>query len=155
MVDPHKVWYVRPRTGGEFGPADGPLMKRWIEEGRVAGDSLVWCEGWDDWKNAALVFAELANHSPPAIVPSSTERIVISDAHVVSHPGEPAAGAGSSHPVGTSAQQVETPAGNSEPRPGLPRRRPDLGRRAATVVVLSIVAIVLLIVLIKVVVDAT
>jgi hypothetical protein len=57
---PHAVWYVRPRSGGQYGPAAGEIMREWISEGRVAGDSLVWCEGWPDWRAASSVFPQLA-----------------------------------------------------------------------------------------------
>ncbi len=57
---PHAVWYVRPASGGQFGPAAGDIMRRWISEGRVASDSLVWREGWPEWKSASSVFPGLA-----------------------------------------------------------------------------------------------
>jgi len=57
---PHSVWYVRPSSGGQFGPASGDIMRRWITEGRVAADSLVWREGWPDWKPAPEVFPSLS-----------------------------------------------------------------------------------------------
>jgi hypothetical protein len=34
-------------------------MRRWLDEGRVSGDSLVWREGWDDWKMGDTVFPSL------------------------------------------------------------------------------------------------
>lgn len=50
------LWYVRPATGGQFGPADSELLKLWISEGRVTHDSYVWVEGWSDWRLASEVF---------------------------------------------------------------------------------------------------
>ena len=38
---PQAVWYVRPRTGGQFGPAPGDIFRQWIWQRRVTGDSLV------------------------------------------------------------------------------------------------------------------
>lgn len=60
-------WFVRPLSGGQFGPADERLLRAWIEEGRVSRDSLLWRQGWSDWREAAGVFPELitqptANH---------------------------------------------------------------------------------------------
>lgn len=49
---PELVWYVRPPSGGEFGPAKGDIMQRWIDEGRVTPDSLVWRQGWPEWQPA-------------------------------------------------------------------------------------------------------
>lgn len=45
-------WFVRPPTGGQFGPATDEVFKRWIAEGRVTEDALVWREGWAEWKPA-------------------------------------------------------------------------------------------------------
>lgn len=61
------VWYVRPASGGQFGPAGPDLMRTWLVEGRVSADSLVWREGWRDWREASEVFPQLGagkNESP-------------------------------------------------------------------------------------------
>ena len=59
------VWYVRPPSGGQFGPAGRDVMRTWLAEGRISPDSLVWREGWRDWQEAAAVFPRLAE-GPPA-----------------------------------------------------------------------------------------
>jgi hypothetical protein len=70
---PTAIWYVRPPTGGQYGPARGEIMRKWIAEGRVSGDSLVWREGWTDWQNAAKLFpvlqsaAAVPKAAPPAV----------------------------------------------------------------------------------------
>lgn len=56
---PTAVWYVRPPSGGQFGPATAEIMRTWISEGRVGPDCLVWREGWRDWKEAGDVFGQL------------------------------------------------------------------------------------------------
>ncbi len=56
---PNAVWYVRPPAGGQFGPATSDVMKTWVAEGRVSADSLVWREGWRDWREAGQVFPHL------------------------------------------------------------------------------------------------
>jgi len=56
---PEMIWYVRPPSGGQFGPASGDLMRTWLSEGRVSADSLVWREGWRDWQEAGQVFPKL------------------------------------------------------------------------------------------------
>ena len=53
------VWYVRPPSGGQFGPATPDIMRSWIDQGRVSPDSLVWREGWRDWQEAGEVFPQL------------------------------------------------------------------------------------------------
>jgi hypothetical protein len=61
---PAAIWYVRPPGGGQYGPARGDLMRRWIAEGRVTSDSLVWREGWTDWRQAREAFSSLPSALP-------------------------------------------------------------------------------------------
>lgn len=56
---PNAVWYVRPPSGGQFGPAAGDTMRKWVGEGRVTAESLIWREGWGDWKKANSAFPSL------------------------------------------------------------------------------------------------
>ena len=67
---PDAVWYVRPPSGGQFGPAAGSVMKDWLQEGRISGDSLVWREGWRDWQEAMSVFPQLAGVEMVAAAPA-------------------------------------------------------------------------------------
>ncbi len=53
-------WYVRLPSGGQFGPATSDVIRSWIAEGRVSADSLIWREGWRDWRVASSEFPELA-----------------------------------------------------------------------------------------------
>ena len=62
--DPAAVWYVRPATGGQFGPATSEIMRGWLSEGRVGGNALVWRTGWADWRGASEIFPELAGAKP-------------------------------------------------------------------------------------------
>lgn len=55
---PELVWYVRLKAGDQFGPANGPTMNEWLGQGRVPGDSLVWREGWAEWRRANEVFPD-------------------------------------------------------------------------------------------------
>ncbi len=59
---PEMIWYVRPPSGGQFGPAAGDLMRAWLSEGRVSAESLVWREGWRDWQEAGTVFPKLRSN---------------------------------------------------------------------------------------------
>lgn len=70
MIDPlveapQAMWYVRPASGGQFGPAAADMMRQWLHEGRVAADSLVWRDGWADWQIAGNCFPQLAAASAP------------------------------------------------------------------------------------------
>ncbi|MGA2796290.1 MAG: DUF4339 domain-containing protein [Thermoguttaceae bacterium] len=60
------VWYVRPPSGGQYGPAAGKLMRQWLNEGRISPDTLVWREGWRDWQQASAVFRQLRMSDPLA-----------------------------------------------------------------------------------------
>ena len=55
------VWFVKPPTGGQYGPATESMVRKWIDESRVTPDSLIWREGWENWRRAAQVFPELAS----------------------------------------------------------------------------------------------
>jgi len=78
---PEAVWYVRPPSGGQFGPAEVELMRSWLSEGRVAPDSQVWRDDWESWQRADQVFPHLAPDveagtaapTPPEM-PARTER---------------------------------------------------------------------------------
>ena len=82
---PDSVWYVRPAVGGQYGPARGDVMRRWLSEGRVNADSMVWREGWEDWKLAGPIFPSLdaipsskkpatARTAPSLLVPEDEEQ---------------------------------------------------------------------------------
>jgi hypothetical protein len=58
------VWYVRPPSGGQFGPATADIVRSWVAEGRVSVDTLVWREGWREWQEAANVFPQLSSPVP-------------------------------------------------------------------------------------------
>ena len=77
---PDATWYVRPATGGQFGPAAPEVMRTWLLEGRVGTDSMIWRDGWDRWKDAGMLFPFLKQTSSPSAkaptpspIPSSTE----------------------------------------------------------------------------------
>jgi hypothetical protein len=56
---PEASWYVRPPSGGQYGPAKPHTMREWMAQGRITADSLVWREGWPDWKLAGATFPSL------------------------------------------------------------------------------------------------
>lgn len=68
---PELNWYVAPPGSmTKYGPAPGDLMRSWIREGRVSGDSLVWREGWSQWRVAAQAFPELTRAAAHAVAPA-------------------------------------------------------------------------------------
>jgi hypothetical protein len=62
--DPDATWYIRPPSGGQYGPADGDMLRSWIAEGRVAATALLWRDGWPNWRSAIEVLPGLADNSP-------------------------------------------------------------------------------------------
>lgn len=64
--EPEAIWYVRPPSGGQYGPAKSPLLRQWVGEHRVAADALVWRDGWPQWREAIDVFPEYARELPGA-----------------------------------------------------------------------------------------
>jgi GYF domain 2 len=78
---PTAIWYVRPPTGGQYGPARGDVMRKWLSEGRVSSDSLVWREGWTDWQNAGKLFPALQGAGaavPQSAMPAVSTTVPIS-----------------------------------------------------------------------------
>lgn len=59
LRDPRLVWYVRSRDNQQYGPATGDVMAAWINERRIAPQTLVWREDWPAWQEAGRVFPEL------------------------------------------------------------------------------------------------
>ncbi len=68
--DAEATWYVRPPSGGQYGPATGEVLQQWIKEGRVASTALLWREGWPRWREATETFPELAGRLPSSESPS-------------------------------------------------------------------------------------
>lgn len=90
MVDPlveapQAMWYVRPASGGQFGPAGADMMRQWLHEGRVAADSLVWRDGWADWQIAGNCFPQLAAAAAPT-PPAGVEIISTGPKEVTGRP---------------------------------------------------------------------
>ncbi len=117
---PESSWYVRPPSGGQYGPARGDIMRKWISEGRVSSDSLVWREGWEDWRTATEIF--------PSLGPAATPPVPAPATYASTAPGTYA----STAPAAPSAASYR------------PRRRNSTARTIALVVVLGIMCVALL-----------
>lgn len=69
-------WFVAPAgSTTQFGPARGDLFRSWIAEGRVAPDSMVWREGWSEWRPAATVLPQLQATDLPPHAPAAVETL--------------------------------------------------------------------------------
>ena len=73
---PEATWYVRPPSGGQYGPATTELLRQWIEEGRVAATALLWREGWPQWRDAREALPEFSQRLPES-GPISTDAATI------------------------------------------------------------------------------
>lgn len=71
---PNAQWYVRPPSGGQYGPARGDVFRKWLTEGRVNAESLVWRDGWPDWRPAGPLFPQLGGRRPPPPPEPATSR---------------------------------------------------------------------------------
>ena len=129
------VWYVRPASGGQFGPIDENELCAWIADGRVVADTYVWRAGWPDWMKASDAPDEL-----PASLPVTT-LIEVPAAEVT----EPLILGGPSDYEATSDAPVPAavPVGELAPLPIASVRRP---RRQTPlfVTILLIIAIIVL-----------
>lgn len=72
LEDPEAQWYVRPPAGGQYGPAGSDLIRQWIGENRITPSTLLWRQGWAQWRSAheALpegTFAPVAETVEPAV----------------------------------------------------------------------------------------
>ncbi len=51
------VYFVRPPSGGEYGPANKETIELWISQRRITGETLICQVGSSQWKKAREVFA--------------------------------------------------------------------------------------------------
>ncbi len=63
---PGANWHLRLASGGQYGPQSNDVMRQWLAEGRITADSLVWRDGWADWKPAGSIFPGLNAARPMA-----------------------------------------------------------------------------------------
>ena len=107
-------------------------MRGWINEGRVNGQSLIWRDGWPEWKKADGVFTQLAQPvaattSPMTAAPAMSVPSVASVAPSAIAPTPPSAA--------PSASRVD------EPRPTVRRRKSNLPTIVAVVVMTLLLAL--------------
>ena len=87
--DPASTWYVRPPTGGQYGPASSEVLRSWIDQGRVAATSLLWRDGWPQWRTASEVLPDLVQPSPDRDRPIAVETGVAGNGSAAIAPSEP------------------------------------------------------------------
>ncbi len=66
-------WFVRPPSGGVYGPADTSTLNSWISQRRVTADSYLWRDGMEVWRIAVEMipdaFVAAPGVSPDSIAP--------------------------------------------------------------------------------------
>jgi DNA-directed RNA polymerase subunit RPC12/RpoP len=65
FLDQAARWYVRPPGGGRYGPADGDTIRLWIREGRVTANTLLWRDGWAEWRELGEFLPDAFGSSAP------------------------------------------------------------------------------------------
>ena len=65
-------WFVRPPSGGQYGPATTPMLVDWIAERRITADSFLWREGMESWLSAVEVIPERFGPVPIAPVTAAS-----------------------------------------------------------------------------------
>jgi hypothetical protein len=141
---PNAAWYVRPPSGGQYGPAIGSVFWDWLNEKRVGENSLVWREGWGTWQAAKDVFPDFFRPAPPpakvkAVAPPTAAPPPIQTTH---------------KPEVRTAVESQRIAGvdtNVESRRNVQlRRKKSHSRNLVILVGLSILALVLVVILVVV-----
>ena len=77
--EPNATWYVRPPSGGQYGPASTEELQEWISQGRVAATALLWRDGWPQWRDASEALPEMSKNLPgktSPVSPSSAGSVV-------------------------------------------------------------------------------
>ncbi len=132
------TWYVRPPSGGQYGPATTDVLRQWISEGRVSATALMWREGWSQWREAREILSGLASDS------ASTQNhfAATSDSDITKRTGTALLQSSDSH------EPAAGMVGN--PEIGKQRRERSL-KRTLTIGVLSVLSVTLIIALVVVV----
>ena len=68
-------WFVRPPSGGQFGPASSQLLMNWITESRVTAESFLWRDGLVQWQLASELVPELFVTEKTTNVPLPSDKI--------------------------------------------------------------------------------
>ena len=129
-------WYVRPPSGGQFGPATAEVVNQWVAERRVPPNSLLWREGWADWRLASEVLGD----GTLIAGADAFDDIAQLGLDVNGSTGLVVKGHAGSDVVGPGQVEIATP--SNGPNVGKLRKRNKLRARAA--VLLGLAALVLL-----------
>lgn len=155
LADEQAQWYVRPPSGGQYGPAPALLFRDWLAEGRITADTLIWRTGWPEWQMASVVFPRLAIAiGQSAATPRAAQRAAQTSAElppeVAGLPGGPTAPTSASRPATTRFVRVADEADDDPALRQRLRRQRDQRNMILASVILFIIVVVLFIALIVV-----
>ena len=134
------AWYVRPPSGGQYGPAVGAVFWDWLNEKRVGENSLVWREGWAAWQPAKEAFPEFFKSAPvpPKVAPLPLAATVPNPVRSSDGAPSPKSGSNSALPLDPTMETRRTVQ---------VRRRRSHSQNLVILVSLSLVALVLIVAL--------
>lgn len=149
---PDAQWYVRPPSGGQYGPASGVQLRQWISEGRVGADSLLWRDGWPQWREATQIMPTrfVPAPAPPPIAPPPAVEAPLKQSATPQPPAAakrlPTAGGmlGGTAAEATMMEQASAAASDRPPEPPGKVRRQRTSRRTMIVGVLLALSLLLL-----------
>lgn len=142
---PDATWYVRPATGGQYGPAPSAIVWEWLIEDRIGHDSLVWREDWPEWLPARQVFSEFFSGGPNVTeAEQALEIAAIGNASSTSLSVPPTSG--QSPTASPQAQQfsVGDPTASNRTPPASSREVRLRGRRRNYSIVIALLAVILI-----------
>ena len=100
--EPDATWYVRPPSGGQYGPASTVELQEWIAQGRVAASALLWRDGWPQWRDASDALPEMSASLPGVTGGGGHEVTSLAAPGIQKSGGKGAAGAHSAAPLSGS-----------------------------------------------------
>jgi len=98
-------WYVRPPSGGQYGPATTQTLLDWIKQRRITADSLIWREGLENWTLARDLIPEPFGGQVPAAGPTASLPASLPDPKALATSAPPTA---QPTPATTSVPQATT-----------------------------------------------
>lgn len=141
LAEADAQWYVRPPNGGRYGPASGDTVRQWIREGRVTKTTLIWRDGWAQWRDCDEFIPEAfdSQESPSSQV--LPPRVIVGvDSPIIDVGRTQAAMAGTGPTVGAGTAKEDTYLGAKK------RRRSR--QRATLISILAGVALILVVALV-------
>ncbi len=130
--EPNATWYVRPPSGGQYGPASTDELREWIGQGRIAASALLWRNGWPQWRDAAETLPELAGKLPGVTGATNS---------VPSSPVKSAVQVDSGTPLGKEKKSSISPVGDK--RIGAERRSRTMRRICLITILVAIAALLI------------